>query len=95
MDLDLLTYLPDDILVKVDRASMAFGLEARNPFLDWRVVEYCRSLSMAAKCPGETQRTGNQLARTLSSARVDRPTQDGLFRTDSFLVPRRNATDDY
>lgn len=46
---DLKYYLPDDLLVKVDRASMHYALEVRSPFLDFRVVEFALNLDEKLK----------------------------------------------
>ena len=49
--LDFRLYLEDDLLVKIDRASMAFSLELRTPYLDHRLIEFAASLPTQLKVP--------------------------------------------
>jgi asparagine synthase (glutamine-hydrolysing) len=72
---DLIGYLPDDILVKLDRAAMAVSLETRVPFLDRRILDLAWSLPPDAKLRGgQTKWLLRQvLERHVPAALVERP----------------------
>ena len=72
---DTMTYLPNDLLVKVDIASMAVSLEARSPFLDHHVIEFAASLPEGLKLRGLTTKylLKKTLRKLLPSENLTRP----------------------
>jgi asparagine synthase (glutamine-hydrolysing) len=74
--MNMKTYLPDDVLVKVDRMSMASSLECRSPLLDHRVVAFAARLPFASKIDAQGKRKAilrQILSRYVPDTLMDRP----------------------
>jgi asparagine synthase (glutamine-hydrolysing) len=90
MALDTLTYLPDDILVKIDRSAMAASLETRAPFLNHDIVEFAWRLPLEMKIQGTVTKNllRKVLHRYVPTKLIERPKQGFGIPLDSWLRGR-------
>lgn len=95
---DIATYLPDAMLTKVDRATMAVSLEARVPLLDHRIVEFAARLPLSMKYRGNVQKylLKQLLYKYVPQDLVDKPKQGFRIPLEKWLkTDLRDLTDEY
>jgi asparagine synthase (glutamine-hydrolysing) len=88
LHVDAMLWLPDDLLAKVDRATMAYSLEARVPYLDHHFYGWCARLEPARKVRGDARKVLlKQLALSyLPADIVDRPKQGFMMPLERWLA---------
>ena len=92
---DLQTYLPCDLMTKVDIASMAHALECRQPFLDYRLIELAASLPLAWKFRARARQANSAPGLWGLAAGPDLGSEkDGVRRAPGSLVPPRTPGHD-
>jgi len=84
---DAKVWLPDDLLIKADKMTMANGLELRVPFLDHKLVEFAATLPNASKLSGKGEKTMLRKAMrgVLPDAIIDRPKKGFPIPIESWL----------
>jgi len=88
LNIDARLWLPDDLLAKVDRATMAFSLEARVPYLDHEFYGWCARLEPMHKVRGNARKVllKQLAARYLPADIVDRPKQGFMMPLERWLA---------
>ena len=97
MIMDTINYLPNDILVKLDRAAMNVSLETRAPFLDPRIFEYAWSLSPGLKIKGSKTKSilRDVLSNYVPQQMIERPKKGFAIPLDDWLRgPLRDWADE-
>lgn len=91
---DLLTYLPEDLLLLLDRTSMAFGIEGRVPFLDHRLVEAALAVPAEIRAPGGRQKhlLRHMAASLLPASVAAAPKQGFAAPVAAWMTPELTVT---